>query len=308
MHTKDHTKTQGWGVVAEDGSEVWDDKPIFENEKVTTKDLFKLLFYPKKFFLLHRINKALKQKRKLTNVYSDPFRILDVGCGTGASVIDMKKMFGREVEVVGLDVVHMQVDVAKMRAKQHGIHAEFFWYEGKQFPFSDNTFDAVYSSDVLGHVENVPFWLDEIHRVLRPSGVLAMFAESKLGRHAYLRNWFMRQGLNTDPHAEFHISLYSKQELKEMILGAGFDVEQMYSSVWAKFIVHPDELYPALQRVDDWKLLPFKWMNAKLTWAKKKAHPVSAAISELYSFFEMILVGRWIESQGYVILAKTRKK
>ncbi len=308
MHTHETNKTQGWGVVDAAGSEVWDTKPIFASPTFTKKDKLLLYLYPKKYFLFTYLQKAMKQKAKKANLLADPFRILDLGCGTGAAVIEMKKMFGRNAEIVGLDVVQMQVDVAKLRVKEQGLHAEMYWYEGKQFPFSDNTFDAIYTSDVLGHVENVPYWLDEIHRVLRPGGVIAMFAESKLGKHAGLRNWLLKQGINTDPHKEFHISLYSKQELKELVLGAGFDIEEMYGSVWAKFLVHPDELYPALQRSRGLKLKPFKWANAALYWLKKKTRPFSTAACELYSFFEMLLIGRWVESQGYVILAKSRKR
>lgn len=306
-----HARTdnvQGWGVVSADGSEVWDAKPIFASPTITKKEKLLLYFYPKKYFLFKYLEKAMKEKSRRANLLSEPFRILDVGSGTGSAVIEMKKMFGHGAEVIGLDVVQMQVDVSKLRAKEHGIHAEMYWYDGKQFPFSDNAFDAVYTSDVLGHVENVPYWLDEIHRVLRPGGVVAMFAESKLGKHAHVRNWLLKHGVNTDPHAQFHISLYSKRELKELILGAGFDIEDMYSSVWAKFLVHPDELYPALQRSTSWKVKPIKWANAVLYWLKKKTHPFSTAACELYSFFEMLLIGRWVESQGYVILAKSRKR
>lgn len=308
MSNKNNKHTKGWGGSTEDGTEMWDARPLFEGPSVTRKDWAKLLFYPKKRYLYRYIDKHAKQVRQERNLHAEPYRILDIGCGTGATAVDFKKMFGRECEVVGLDVIQLQIDIAKRRVKEFGVNAEFFYYDGHQFPFSDNTFDAVYTSDVLGHVENVPFWMDEINRVIRPGGVLAMFSESKLGKHAYLRNWFMKHGLNTDPHEEFHISLYSKQELKELVLGAGFDITDMLASVWNKFFVHPDELRPALKKNKLWKFLPFKLTNAILAWTKKNTHPVSTAACELYSLIEMKTIGKWVESQGYVILAKTRKK
>lgn len=300
------TAGRGWGSISEEGVEMWDAKPLFLSGSLSLKDRLMLFLYPKKFFLYRYINKAKKQAAKTRNLLTEPFRVLDLGCGTGGATIDLKRLLGREAELVGLDVVNLQVDLAKEQAKRHGVHAEFFHYEGRQFPFSSSTFDALYTSDVLGHVENVPFWLDEINRVLRPNGVLAMFAESKLGRHAYLRNFFMKQGLNTDPHAEFHISLFSKAELLRMLSQAGFDIERVYASVWAKFFVHPDELYSAFQKHKSWKILLFKWANALLYHLKKRTHPFSTALCELYSFFEMITLGRWLESQGYVILGKKK--
>lgn len=289
----------GWGVHASDGTEIWDAPPVFLDETVTWKDRLKLLFYPKKFLLYRAIEKDIKKKN--VGDLRDPYRILDVGSGTGASVIDMKKLFGRHVEVIGADVMVLQNDLARQNIKHHGIHADIVEYD-TALPFEDNSFDAVYTSDVLGHVPDVEFWLSELNRVLVPSGLLAMFAESKLGKHAWLRRYLLKQGLNTDPHAEFHISLYDKAELQEMIIRAGFDIKTMLSTVWAKFLVHPDELYPAFQKHKGFFLL--RQINALFHWIKKKTHPVSTASAELYSLVELVTIGGWVESQGYVIIAR----
>jgi hypothetical protein len=40
---------------------------------------------------------------------------------------------------------------------------------------------------------------------------------------------------------------------------------------------------------------------------KKKTHPYSTALAELYGLVEMLTVGRWIEAQGYIILAKKKE-
>ncbi|PLX28740.1 hypothetical protein C0581_01080 [Candidatus Parcubacteria bacterium] len=164
----------------------------------------------------------------------------------------------------------------------------------------------VYTSDVLGHVVDVPHWLSDLNRVLKPGGVLAMFSESKLGKHAWVRNYLLNRGLNTDPHAEFHISLFGKQELRTCIHDAGFDIKKMYSTFWVKFLAHPDELYDALQNQKKFPVLRF--LNKLFFWMKKKTHPFSTAFWELYGLIEMVTIGRWIESQGYVILGVKSSK
>ena len=209
---KEQNTTLGWGRIDKSDMEIWDTNPVFLGDKVTKKDWFKLLFYPKKWFLYRYLKKAFDQEIPERSK-SEPFRILDVGCGTGASIIEMKKLFGRNADVLGIDVIKMQIDLAKQKIKKHAVIAEAEWYDGGQFPFSDKTFDAVYTSDVLGHVRDVPKWLGEINRVLKPGGALAMFSESELGRHAFVRRYFFNRGLNIDPHAESHISLYNKTEL-----------------------------------------------------------------------------------------------
>ncbi|PIR76127.1 MAG: hypothetical protein COU32_03700 [Candidatus Magasanikbacteria bacterium CG10_big_fil_rev_8_21_14_0_10_42_10] len=294
-----HTDNKSWGVKTNDGTEIWDAPPVFVGESITWKDRAKLLFYPKKFVLYRAIAKDIKKKN--VGDLRDPYRILDVGCGTGASVIDMKKLFGRHVDVVGADVMRLQNDLARENLKKYGVHAEIVDYE-TTLPFEESMFDAVYSSDVLGHVPDVAAWLGELNRVLMPGGLLGMFSESKLGKHAWLRKYLMKRELNTDPHAEFHISLYSKDELMKKISHAGFDIHTMLSTVWLKFLVHPDELYPAFQSTKRFFVL--RTLNKCLYVLKKKLHPASTAAAELYSLVELVTLGRWVESQGYVIVAR----
>lgn len=295
----------GWGQVAEDGSEIWHAKPVFPQMPVRAKDWTKLVFYPKKFFLYRFIRKNFRAAMRERGI-EQPYRILDVGCGTGSSVIDLKRAFGRRCDVEGLDVVQLQVEVGNETIKQQGINATLHWYDGGQFPFSDGVFDAIYTSDVLGHVPDARAWLAEIARVLRPGGTLAMFTESQLGRHAFVRNFLSTRGLNVDPHAQFHISLHSKSELREMIADAGFEIHDMRTAFWASFFVHPDEFHPVLNATDQHRFFFLRITNKMLYWIKKKTHPFSTAAAELYGLVEMYVFGRRVEAQGYVVLAKKK--
>ncbi|PIT86311.1 MAG: hypothetical protein COU33_03900 [Candidatus Magasanikbacteria bacterium CG10_big_fil_rev_8_21_14_0_10_43_6] len=312
-NTKNTTK--GWGVVDRSGAEIWDDKPIFLCEEVSTKDRFKLLFYPKKWMLFRHIEKACKKYPRETH-----FRILDVGCGTGASVIDLKKLLGKQAEVKGIDVVRIQVEIAEKKVQEHGVWAEFAWYDGVNIPYPKDYFDAIYTSDVLGHVEDVRAWLEDLHRVLKPGGALAMFSESQLGKHAYVRKYLYERGLNIDPHAAFHISLFPKEGLRHMIERAGFEVNSMRSAFWASFLVHPDEFRESLKGLKRWKGLKelkkkdqlviqfLGFINMCLYTLKQWTHPFSTAAAELYGLVEMYVFGRFVEAQGYIILAKKKKR
>lgn len=299
-----NNNTLGWGKIQENGTEIWDAEPVFKNDQVETKDWLKLLFYPKKWFLYRHIKKHVKTELRWKAVH-EVIRILDIGCGTGADVIDFKKMFGRKVEIIGLDVIKMQIDLAREKIKKYGVWAEVLWYDGEVIPFESNYFDAIYTSDVLGHVEDVPSWLGELNRVLKPGGALAMFSESKLGKHAYIRNYLLKRGLNIDPHAEFHISLYSKTDLRRLLKQSGFEVESMRTAFWASFFVHPDEYHGSFD-IDRHRFFVLRNLNRIFYWIKNKLHPYSTALCELYGLAEMYLVGKWVEAQGYIILAKKK--
>jgi len=294
--------TLGWGITTDKGVEIWDDNPLFLSSSVSLKEKCLLIFYPKKFVLYLTIKKYYRKWKKDNT--GKVFRVLDVGCGTGSAVIDLKRYLGENTFVVGIDVVSLQIELAQKKAKD--LDVELRTYDGLHIPYLENYFDVVYSSDVLGHVEHVPEWLNEINRVLKDDGLLAMFSESKLGRHAFVRKYLLSHGLNTDPHKQFHISLYSKDELKKMFADRDFIIERMYSTVWAKMMVHPDELAPALQSQKKFPLL--RLVNRFFLYIKKRFHPLSSAFLELYSLIEMYMIGKWVESQGYIIIAKKGKK
>ncbi|MEK7084597.1 MAG: hypothetical protein AAB932_05165, partial [Patescibacteria group bacterium] len=101
QHMADTHSTLGWGKVVDSGAEIWDAKPVFLGDSVTARDWMKLLFYPKKWMLYRWIKKSQKSKVFSQKSLGEPYRVLDVGCGTGATLIDLNRLFGRTADVVG---------------------------------------------------------------------------------------------------------------------------------------------------------------------------------------------------------------
>jgi len=86
--------------------------------------------------------------------------VLDVGCG--------RKPYRAHVPAaryVGLDI-----DTPVTR----GLGLADLFYEGRNFPVADASFDGVLCSQVLEHVFEPEVFLAEIHRVLRPGGRLVL--------------------------------------------------------------------------------------------------------------------------------------
>lgn len=88
-------------------------------------------------------------------------KILDIGCGQKP----YKPLFNCS-EYIGMDV-----DQAN-----HSHHKEQIdvFYDGKHFPFPDNSFDGVVTTQVLEHVFTPNLFMQEIQRVLKPGGKLLL--------------------------------------------------------------------------------------------------------------------------------------
>lgn len=96
-----------------------------------------------------------KNIKELSHLISG--RILDAGCGNKP----YKNLFLSD-EYIGMDIEH--------GAHIHRNENVDVFYDGKKFPFEDNSFDSIISSEVLEHVFNPKEHLSEIYRVLKPGG------------------------------------------------------------------------------------------------------------------------------------------
>lgn len=92
------------------------------------------------------------------------YMVLDAGCGTGGTTIDLAE-FGT---VTGIDYSTDALDFARTRGLTRLIRASI-----ESLPFPDDTFDLVTCFDVLYHrnVRDERSALVEFRRVLRPGGI-----------------------------------------------------------------------------------------------------------------------------------------
>ncbi len=96
-----------------------------------------------------------------------PWRVLDLGCGTGSSV-DSFRARDPHVDWVGIDVPDSPE--ARFRTRTD---ARFETFDGVSIPFDESTFDLVYCKQVLEHVRHPEALLAEVRRVLVPGGWFA---------------------------------------------------------------------------------------------------------------------------------------
>ena len=74
-----------------------------------------------------------------------PRRVLDVGCGTGATTLAVARRLGATGQCVGVDISEPMLDAARARAERERISATFIRADAESHPFEPSSFDAVMS-------------------------------------------------------------------------------------------------------------------------------------------------------------------
>ncbi len=97
--------------------------------------------------------------------------VLELGCGSGEYALYLVEKVGCRLK--GLDINASGVRNANQLALTRGLssQASFEQFDlSNNLTFDTNTFDAVFSNDVLCHIPGRPKLLGEMYRVLKPGG------------------------------------------------------------------------------------------------------------------------------------------
>jgi SAM-dependent methyltransferase len=108
-----------------------------------------------------------------------PQSILDVGCADGEMLLRyFKKLPPESYGVEGSPEY-------QIKARERGFKVFNCDLNGR-WPFEDNKFDVVFSSQVIEHLHNTRLFVEEAYRVLKPGGTAIITSENLCS----LLNWF----------------------------------------------------------------------------------------------------------------------
>ena len=137
-------------------------------------------------------------------------RILDVGCGGGATIAEMLNLSADSV-IDGIDYSQVSVRQSEeLNKKDLGSRCNICQADVAKLPFAEDTYDLVTA------VETVYFWPDidgafkQIFRVLKHQGVFAILNE---GSDPEQCDW---------PPVDGFMRIYRPEELEELLKKAGF--------------------------------------------------------------------------------------
>lgn len=112
------------------------------------------------------INRSL---HTYSNIYDGKkLKVLDVGCGDGEITKSIVKNVPN-VELYGIDIV---------KCKNKSVKFKKCDLENEKFPFDANTFDVVYSNQVIEHILDKDRFLEECRRILKKGSLFLAATEN----------------------------------------------------------------------------------------------------------------------------------
>ena len=116
--------------------------------------------------------------------------VLEVGVGTGYSLKEIANFVGENGKAHGIDVTPQMLELTRKRLKKAGVMDRVELYEGdaRRMPYQNGKFDAVYMASTLELFDtpDIPVVLNEVKKVLKPSGRLGVASLTKEGREGSL--------------------------------------------------------------------------------------------------------------------------
>ena len=183
--------------------------------------------------------------------------VLDIGCGEGRHAIAL--FVNNYVHAVGFDLSLKDLKIAKERLKDFEIpkdnKANCYFGVGDicYLPFGDNSYSSVVCSEVLEHLDKPNRGLEELIRVLKPEGILAVSVPRFFPEWIC---WKLSEGYQKTPGG--HVRIFRHNELKRIFLEKGLIYEDFH---WAHALHSPY-----------WWLKCLFWENKKEPWVLKMYH------------------------------------
>jgi SAM-dependent methyltransferase len=203
--------------------------------------------------------------------------VLDVGCGTGNYTAALEETI--HCSCWGLDPSEQMLTKARERAPS----AYFQAGRAEQLDFSAESFDLVFSVDVIHHVNDRPAFFREAYRVLKKGGQVCTVTDSEdiIRRRRPLSNYFPET-------VEVELQRYPRiLDLRTMMISAGFsdlrevvaereyllrDIQKYRDKAFSSLhLITPDAFERGIQRLEsDVKTQPIPAISLYLLlWGRK---------------------------------------
>ncbi len=152
-------------------------------------------------------------------------RVLELGSGAGGGTLVLAGKHG--AQVVGLELEQPLVELSRQHAREAGLseQVEFRCVEPGPLPVEDASFDVLYTSGVVCHIEDRHALFSDVMRILKPGGMLLGY------------DWFVTaQSDNIDAWlqaSELHLFPATVETYTDALRAVGFEeINDEDASAW----------------------------------------------------------------------------
>ncbi|MBV1914798.1 MAG: methyltransferase domain-containing protein [Pseudomonadales bacterium] len=158
--------------------------------------------------------------------------VLDIGCGCGATTLDMVSTVGSDGMVTGVDVSAPMLELANSKIQNLpgslGKVPSFVLADAATYPFQKNQYDLIFSRFGVMFFMNPEAAFTNMRVALKPGGRLAFMCWGPVGENDWVMKPMMaaRQHLPempaTDPKAPGPFALSDTEYVRDILTTAGF--------------------------------------------------------------------------------------
>lgn len=137
-------------------------------------------------------------------------KILDVACGSG---VVSHKCVEKGAVVYGIDINGNAIEYAKGK---HIKNSTFIVADAQNLPFKSGYFDAVVCCEVIEHLHNPEFMIDEVSRVLKENGRICVFTPNSRSFWSIIEYMWDKFGKGRN-YGETHLKIFNMGEMKKTL-------------------------------------------------------------------------------------------
>lgn len=221
--------------------------------------------------------------------------VVELGCGNGFNLLHLANRFG-EQQFTGLDITPLHIKNGMRRAKQKQLkNIDFELGDFHNLDYPAASVDMVFAIESICHAQDIFRVMSEVHRVLKPGGIMIVFDGFRVREHCLLTpdekmaRYLIEKTLAVNESQQIQSYISGSQEL-------GFSV-----------LEHTDlsrAILPNLERFHDLARLLFE--ISPLGHVARILLPVHLTRNAIAAYLMPILVGNGI--QGYFRLCYQKPK
>lgn len=136
-----------------------------------------------------KVRDFFRPRRDIVNEVGikEGFYVLDCGCGSGSYVAAVAELTGKSGKIHALDVHPLAIEMVKKIAAKKGLTNVETILSDRKTGLPDDSIDVILMYDVFHDLRDPNGVLVELHRVLKPDGILS-FSDHHIKQNEILTN------------------------------------------------------------------------------------------------------------------------